>query len=268
MSTSSEPYVTLPIDTTDDPEEIAATVAAMAACSAAFDIVTGNRRIRYRPEEDLLADALGLAAVRDAYPDHPSVPHLLSEARLMYHHRMVDDLADRRHPGIVDPARKHDHQAQQLLLEAVVLDIVALQCGADIHSPTECARLSNQLRKLRHLPVLDPFEAQKWLRAAYADWLRNGPHRLDCPGGCNGSGQILAVMVWQEDDLVPLHVEPVDCRRGAPEPGHDANCICRGSGFTHEPGERHLCLGPAPENRPGPITPQDHGKHAPDHAPW
>ncbi|MFE3505482.1 hypothetical protein ACFXPX_04645 [Kitasatospora sp. NPDC059146] len=188
MTASTEPYVTLPVDTTDDPGTIAATVAAMAACSAAFDVVTGDRRIRYRPEEDLLADALALAAVRDAYPDNPSVPRLLRDARLMYHQRMLDDQADRRHPGIVDPGRKRANRTEELLLEAVVLDIVSLQCAADIHSPTESAHLANQLRRLLNLTLLDHFEVRAWLRGAYADWLRNGPHRFECPGGCFGSG--------------------------------------------------------------------------------
>ncbi|GAA0680231.1 hypothetical protein GCM10010193_37370 [Kitasatospora atroaurantiaca] len=33
------------------------------------------------------------------------------------------------------------------------------------------------------------------------------------------------------------------CHRGAPLPAHPSDCVCAGTGYTHEQGERHLCLG-------------------------
>ncbi|MEV4559101.1 hypothetical protein AB0K51_19215 [Kitasatospora sp. NPDC049285] len=264
MSTEAfaAPEATLPIDATDgDPQDIADTLAVMAACCAPFDVVVAGQRIRYRPETNLLAEALAQAAAREAYPDNPSVPRLSKQAAIAYHLWMQSDLADRRHPGIVAAETLHDRQFEAALFEAVMLDIVALQSGTDIHSPTECARIANQLRRLLNLPLLDHFEVRAWLRGAYADWLRNGPHRVDCPGGCFGSGQVMAVMVWQEEGLVPLHEEPVDCRRGVPTPGHGPDCICLGSGFIRERGERVLCLGPVDDTATAPISPQ----HATEH---
>ncbi|MFE3504225.1 hypothetical protein ACFXPX_04585 [Kitasatospora sp. NPDC059146] len=71
----------------------------------------------------------------------------------------------------------------------------------------------------------------------------------------------MAVMVWREEDLVPLHEELVDCRRGAPTPGHDTECICLGTGFIRERGERLLCLGPVDDTLTAPVPSQNDTEH-------
>ncbi|WP_030237389.1 hypothetical protein [Streptomyces sp. NRRL S-350] len=248
------PEATLPVDPTDgDPQDVADTLAVMAACCAPFDVVVAGQRIRYQPEANLRTEALAAAAAREAYPDNPSVPRLSRQAAIAYHLWMQSDLADRCHPGIVAAETLRERQFEAVLFEAVMLDIVALQSGTDIHSPTECAQLANRLRELRGLDALHHQEARVWLRSAYADWLRNGPHSVECPGGCQGSGEVRVALAGREENGAQLNLEPLGCRRGELLPGHPADCLCHGTGFVRERGERQLCLGLIGELPLGPV---------------
>jgi len=89
-------------------------------------------------------------------------------------------------------------------------------------------------------------------------------HPVDCPGGCYGAGWLLEVMTW--DEGVPVHQEPVDCRRGEPEPVHERSCRCAGIGsYVDEDGYRQLCLG----MDPGPDTDPSEAQLVPDQQdPW
>ncbi|MFJ6438249.1 hypothetical protein [Streptomyces sp. NPDC091416] len=75
-------------------------------------------------------------------------------------------------------------------------------------------------------------------------------HAPDCPGGCGGTGIVMATLIWDDQGdgiLVPVWAEPVDCAAGEPEV-HDPDCgDCHGHGYTYGRGERHLChcLAPA-----------------------
>jgi len=87
-------------------------------------------------------------------------------------------------------------------------------------------------------------------------------HPLDCPGGCQGAGWLLEIMTW--DEGVPVHQEPVDCRRGEPGPDHERGCRCAGTGtYVDEDGYQQLCLGMDPDPGPG------EAQLVPDHQdPW
>jgi hypothetical protein len=79
------------------------------------------------------------------------------------------------------------------------------------------------------------------------------PHLVDCPGGCGGTNEVMQVMTWDDQGegiLVPVHQEPVYCRRGEPAPEHPAHCQCRGTGTYRQGGYRELCLHPVPDLAP------------------
>lgn len=86
------------------------------------------------------------------------------------------------------------------------------------------------------------------------------PHPVDCPGDCGGTGEVMQILTWDDQGegiFVPVHQEPVDCRRGEPAPEHPANCQCRGTGTYRSGGYRELCLFPVSPLPPVGEDPRD-----------
>ncbi|MFB7375792.1 hypothetical protein ACFC6U_11840 [Kitasatospora purpeofusca] len=236
-------FTTNPLTPDTGDRQTAYSVRALAAARQPIGIVVTGAPgaepdvVRYHPESDPVTEALACAAVRDAYPDLPSVGRLMVQAATEYH--LWQDA--RRAPG-ADPALTRQHHRTHLLLHAVALDIVALQSQRDIHSAAQCAQAVNELRHLDGIGAAERETARTWLRITYRTWQTEGPHPWNCEGGCAGEG---FVMAYIHEDGVAVHQEPDTCDRGNPAPPHPQDCpVCGGTGFAGDGnGWSHPCLG-------------------------
>lgn len=208
----------------------------------------------------MLDEVFACAAVRDAYPDCPSIGRLLTEAaaETAWHLEATLHPNDWRNPGYT-----RERQRNALLLRGALLDIVALQSTGDLHSAAQAAQAGGDLQELDGGWRTDADRARAYLRDQYQAWRTNEHHPYDCPGDCGGTGIVMEVLTWdvQGDQMYhPVHEEPLDCRRGQSEPAHGPDCgDCRGTGFYFERGYRQRCLSYRP-------VPQDASAVAQD--PW
>lgn len=191
--------------------------------------------------------AVACAAVREAYPDCPSVGRLMLEAAS--EHTIWRSAATRpdQHPA----AYLREHERAFWVLYGAALDICALQSDTDLHSAAQAARAGLEVTRLDSSWVNGSDAARARLREDYRA-LRDGlRHPWDCDGGCGGQGTLLQVVTeeYQGDGIwVPVWQEPADCERGMGLE-HLADCACRGTGWVIErdqhgnPRERGLCSG-------------------------
>lgn len=158
-----------------------------------------------------------------------------------------------------------------MLLRAVLADLFALAEPDNTRAAADAARAALAVRRHDGLPVrITSAAAREWLREEYTEWEHNPPHHPHCPGGCNGSGMVLRVEIWQTDG-VPLHQEPADCDRGEPEDPHSADCVCRGTGRVPDGYNRNemvRCDGVATID-PSELEPEpEHAYATPTGDPW
>ncbi len=158
-----------------------------------------------------------------------------------------------------------------LLLRAVIADLFALAAPDNTRAALDAARAALAVRHHDRLPVrITTAEARRWLREEYTEWELDPPHHPHCPGGCNGSGTVLRVEIWQTDG-VPLHQEPADCDRGEPEDPHPADCVCHGTGRMldrYTPGEMVRCDGATTIDPSDPEPEPEHAYATPTGDPW
>ncbi|MFB7763553.1 hypothetical protein [Streptomyces xiamenensis] len=183
-----------------------------------------------------------------AYSPTPHIPRLLTEMCIA-----------ESQTGITGRAHDDYRRAQRrtvLLLRAVIADLLALARPEDTRAAGDAARAALAVRHHDWLTRgISADEAREWLRAEYAHWEQNPVHHPRCPGGCQGSGIVESIQVWQ-DDGIPLDVEPADCNRGRPQDPHLSDCVCHGSGRIPVPGHPHEMVRCPGETIPGPGQPQ------------
>ncbi|MCC9310091.1 hypothetical protein LN042_23990 [Kitasatospora sp. RB6PN24] len=146
--TTDSPYVTLPLKAATDPNEIARTVLTLAECRSAIDIEIAGQTIRYYTNDHEVAAVLAPAALREAYPDTPSIGRLMLDSTLQYHQWQQARLAGQRAPGSVPADFVRQLHRTYLLLRSAALDLVAIQSPFDLHSTAQCTQETN-----RALPV-------------------------------------------------------------------------------------------------------------------
>ncbi|WP_069874553.1 hypothetical protein [Streptomyces malaysiensis] len=184
---------------------------------------------------------------RPAYDRTLSIPRLITELTaedFWYRYARVRGDAEHFHDDYLNDRR---HTA--LLLRAVIADLVALADPTNDQAAASAAKAANAVRSNNWQMTLPAQTAREWLREQYREWEESSaPHPPNCPGGCDGSGEVLTILTWQ-DDGTPLHQEPIRCNRGEPEDPHGPDCECRGTGFTYDytNGERNLCLAYSPQ---------------------
>jgi hypothetical protein len=210
-----------------------------------------------------LTEALACAAVREHYPDLPSIGRLFTAAAQEY--AWWQEARLHPSPGL-DPAYIRERARTYWTLRGAALDICALQSDVDLHSAAQAAQAGNELRTLDgwcHVPI---DQARQYVRAEYSVYRRGEVHPWNCPGRCYGTGTLVATLTWEEsgypagsqgaDCWIPVHQEPIDCHRGE-EQHHGPDCACHGTGYTYSPGERDLCPSyrpAAPVGEPAQLT--------------
>jgi hypothetical protein len=212
---------------------------------------------------------LACEAVRDAYPDCPSIGRLMLEAAAEH---TIWRSAQQR-PDHHAAAYLREHERAFWVLHGAALDICALQSGHDLHSAAQAARAGHEVARIDGGWSRDSEAAREQLRADYQE-LRDGlRHSWDCPGNCGGAGERLQVVTeeYQGDGVwVAVWQEPVDCDRGMGLE-HLRDCECGGTGWVIErndrgtPRERGRCSG-----RPAMTTPTWRAPAGPvaDADPW
>ncbi|MFI9588253.1 hypothetical protein ACIHCQ_42210 [Streptomyces sp. NPDC052236] len=188
------------------------------------------------------------AQTHTAYNPMPSISRLITELaqeQFWASYTRVRGDAEHFHPDYLA-----DRRRTALLLRAVVADLFALADPDNSRAAADAGQAANAVRRADWLVTRPAQPAREWLREQYQQWEESPePHPPNCPGGCGGSGEAMAILTWQADDGVPLHQEPVWCNRGEPEDPHGSDCVCHGSGFTYDDDhrERNLCLAYSPQ---------------------
>ncbi|MEU0214086.1 hypothetical protein ABZ281_02820 [Streptomyces sp. NPDC006265] len=139
-------------------------------------------------------------------------------------------------------------QRQHLMTRGLLLDWAATAAPADNAAAAAAATAGHALRAFDRRPALSDLHARAYLLDAFRDFddqdEDDDPHPHDCAGRCDGTGEVLTVLTWEDhgDDIyTAVHQEPILCF-GAPT-GHAPDCTtCEGHGFTYTPGYRELCL--------------------------
>ncbi|MFI5986774.1 hypothetical protein ACIBEA_38675 [Streptomyces sp. NPDC051555] len=149
------------------------------------------------------------------------------------------------------PVNVADETRRHLITRGLILDWAAAAAPADTATAAAAATAGHALRTLDGRPTLNDDLARAYLLDSYRDLYNQdeddeeSPHPAGCAGGCDGTGEVLAVLTWEShgDGLyVPVHQEPIDCF-GTSSVGHAPDCAtCDGHGYTHTPGYRGLCL--------------------------
>jgi hypothetical protein len=183
-----------------------------------------------------------------AYQPMPSVARLVTELvneEFWARYAKVRGDAEGFHPEYLA-----ERQRTALLLRAVIADLFALADPSTPQAAADAGRAANTVRRAYGWGTCSGQTAREWLRERYEEWEKGEDrHPPNCPGGCGGTGETMAILIWQ-DDGAPLHQEPILCLRGEPDDPHPSDCICGGSGEFWERGERNLCL----DYRPQPVA--------------
>ncbi|MFE3555101.1 hypothetical protein ACFXKW_09580 [Streptomyces sp. NPDC059193] len=147
------------------------------------------------------------------------------------------------------PVNVKDETRRHLITRGLVLDWAAVT--ADKAAAAAAATAGHALRSLDGRPALNDGLARAYLLDSFRDLYGQDeeedlpPHPADCAGGCGGTGEILAVLIWESHGdgiYVSVHQEPVDCF-GTSSVGHTSDCAaCDGHGYTYPSGYRELCL--------------------------
>jgi hypothetical protein len=198
--------------------------------------------------------------VADYYDPVPSIPRLITEITTETFLTRYAAARGRQH---FHPDYVRDREQTAMMLRAIVADLVALASGdRDQQAVGDAAAAATAYLIAWQVRPANAQQARDRVREAYRRWESSEPpHLPNCPGGCHGTGQLLTILIYQ-DDGTPLHQEPIDCDRGESTTEHPEDCICFGSGMFARGSENWVCL----TYEPRPASEQD--DPAPSANPW
>lgn len=198
----------------------------------------------------------------EAYSPVPSVPRLIADISA---ETFLTSYAKARGQRHFHPEYVADRERTALLLRAVIADMFALIDPNNTHAAADAATAANRYRLSTRCGALPADAARASVREAFDTWENSeAPHPPNCDGGCGGTGEVLEILIYQ-DDGTPLHQEPVQCLRGESQDPHPYDCICGGTGTYWNSWEQWVCTGYEPRPLPEPSTadPNDPWSHEP-----